>query len=232
MTVNPHFPDLAPFPEAPPPMGHNRPPLDVEIVGQFNDELAKRPGFAEKIALLVERSLAAPACEDADTAGRYGDAIRQIKAAEDFIDAARVLVKQPVLTATRALDGAAKAKIEPLAEARRALQQRLDSFMAEQQRLQRVEAARRAQEAAANRPAEPEIAPAPAPVIRGDLGSRIGTRTVWHHKIGGVRKLPDDVLNHPKVVEAISSVIAARVRAGEREIKGVEIWPETVSAVR
>ena len=47
-----------------------------------------------------------------------------------------------------------------------------------------------------------------------------------------VRQLPDSILKHAKVVEALDKVIAAQVRGGTRELKGCEIFPETSTAIR
>jgi hypothetical protein len=80
---------------------------------------------------------------------------------------------------------------------------------------------------------EPVAAPvAAAPVIRGDYGARIGTKTVWKHVVEDVKKLPKALLEHPKVLEAISSVISGQIRGGIRELKGVRIWDEQEISVR
>lgn len=88
---------------------------------------------------------------------------------------------------------------------------------------------------------EPLFAPAPAaprmepaPMARGDLGSRVGTTTVHCHEIESVRKLPDRLLKHPKVIEALDKLIAAEIRSakGQCEINGVRIWKELKAAVR
>jgi hypothetical protein len=70
------------------------------------------------------------------------------------------------------------------------------------------------------------------PVVRGDMGARLGTTTRWLHEIESVRQLPNDILCNEKVVEAISKVVAARIRGGSRAIKGVRIWSEQVASVR
>lgn len=70
------------------------------------------------------------------------------------------------------------------------------------------------------------------PVVRGDYGARVGTTTRWNHEIISVRQLPDRILKHAKVVEALDKVIAAEVRGGAREIKGTRIWSEQQVAVR
>lgn len=129
-------------------------------------------------------------------------------------------------------------------------QKRIADELAERDRIRRereAEARKAVEEALAkNQPApvfvpepEPEPEPEPvraatpaAPVARGDLGSRVGTRTVWKSKIDSVRKLPDAILNHPSVVEALEKIVAARVRGGEREIKGCTIWSDQEASVR
>lgn len=72
------------------------------------------------------------------------------------------------------------------------------------------------------------------PVVRGYYGSRVGTTTVWHHEILSVRQLPDRILKHAKVIEALDKVIAAEIRgaSGKIEIKGVRIWSQQTARVR
>lgn len=70
------------------------------------------------------------------------------------------------------------------------------------------------------------------PAVRGDYGSRVGSQTIWKHEITSVRQLPDTILKHPKVIEALDKIIAAQVRGGAREIKGVRIWDEQTTVVR
>lgn len=77
-----------------------------------------------------------------------------------------------------------------------------------------------------------EAPPVAAPVARGDYGSRVGTKTVWRHKIESVRQLPDQILKNERVIEALDKVIAAQIRGGARTIKGVTIWDEQVADVR
>lgn len=76
---------------------------------------------------------------------------------------------------------------------------------------------------------QPEIE---KPAVRGDYGSRVGSQTVWKHEIVSVRQLPDAILKHPKTVETLDKLIAAQVRGGAREIKGVRIWDEQTTIVR
>jgi hypothetical protein len=100
------------------------------------------------------------------------------------------------------------------------------------------EQARIAQQAANESASLPEYAPrievakVEKPVARGDLGARVGGRTVWKHEIQSVRQIPDRILKNQRVLDAISQVIGAEIRAGAREIKGVRIWDETEASIR
>jgi len=69
-------------------------------------------------------------------------------------------------------------------------------------------------------------------VIQGDMGAKVARVTTYKHRILSVRQLPDSILKHAKVVEALDKVIAAQVRGGVREMKGCEIYPETSTAIR
>lgn len=91
----------------------------------------------------------------------------------------------------------------------------------------------------ASLPLEPEpepepvyVAPAPVAPIRGDYGSVVGVKKVWKHEIESVRQLSNDVLNHPKVVEAMDSVIKGLLRGGARTVKGCRVWEEEQASVR
>lgn len=79
---------------------------------------------------------------------------------------------------------------------------------------------------------EPEPVAEPAATVRGDYGAKVVATTTWKHRIVSVRKLPNSILNHAKVIEAIDKVIAAQVRGGTRELAGCEIFPETGTTIR
>lgn len=68
--------------------------------------------------------------------------------------------------------------------------------------------------------------------IQGDMGAKVARVTTWKHEIISVRQLPDSILKHAKVIEALDKVIAAQVRGGTREMKGVRIFSETSTAIR
>jgi hypothetical protein len=56
---------------------------------------------------------------------------------------------------------------------------------------------------------------------------------VWkHERQVPIAKLPKQILENAQVIEAVDKVIAAMVRSGAREIKGVRIYPTTEATVR
>lgn len=246
------FPDVKPFPgeaaQTAAPIGHNKPPLEETIVAEFVEGLTKVDGLLPRLNQLIERGKGAGPCDSDDLAGRYGDFIKMAGTCAKMIEAEREKHNRPILTAQRALKAKADSYIEPLTDAVNRVRRQLDAYMAEQRRIaaekQRAaeEEARKAREAAeaaaaeAGAEAAPEIEVTPArveqPVFRGDYGARVGTRTEWQHEIISVRQLPDRLLKHQKVLEALDKVIAAEVRSGTREIKGVRIWSEQKAAVR
>ncbi len=77
-----------------------------------------------------------------------------------------------------------------------------------------------------------EVTTNTGPIAQGDFGAKVSRTTTWKHEIISVRQLPDSILKHAKVVEAIDKVIAAQVRSGTREMKGVRIFAETGIAIR
>lgn len=253
------FDNIKPFPSPSlqtAPIGHNRPPLDESVVAEFMEGLKADAGLLVRVEQLVTRGNAAGPCTDTDLAGRYGDFIRMAGEAVKRIEAEREKHNRPLLTAQRTLKTKADAITAPLVQASNNVRRQLDAFMAEERRKevearrQAEEQARIAREAAAaearrqaeERGADPdevvvpaveiEATPVEAPVARGDYGARVGTTTKWRHEIISVRQLPDRILKHPKVVEALEKVVGAEVRGGAREIKGCRIWDDQVVSVR
>jgi hypothetical protein len=253
------FPDLKPFPSAAQPVAasgsdravdshDNRPPLDEMIVADFMEGLRIDPRLLPRIDDLIAKGKDPAPCDSEDLAGKYGDYIKMVGTVAKMVEAEREKHNRPILVAQRALKAKADSFTAPLSEAAGRVRRRLDAFMAEQARIanekrrQAEDEARAAQkaamEAAADAPAGAapivDIKPAEVekPVARGDYGARVGTVTVWSHEIESVRQLPDRLLKHPKVIEALDKVIAAEIRGGAREIKGVRIWDEQKAAVR
>lgn len=243
-------------------VGHNKPPLEEMILADFMEDLRSEDGLLARIEELSTKGSAAGKCDSQERAGRYGDFVKAAGVCAKAVEQIRERHNRPILTAQRALKGRADSIVAPLADAVNNVRRQLDAFMAEQRRIaaeqQRLaeEQARKAREAAeAERQrqldearangeldeAEVEIVPTVVevrqpeiekPAVRGDYGARVGSQTVWKHEILSVRQLPDALLKHPKVVEALDKLIAQQVRSGTREIKGVRIWDEQQTVVR
>jgi hypothetical protein len=231
---------------------HNQPPLEERLVMEFEDEL-RDDKLIDRINQIVASAGRAPAIDSAGVAGQVGDLIALARTCRKEVEARRENHNRPLLTAQRALKGRADALLAPMDAAINRVKGVLDAFMAEearkaaearaeaerQARLAREAAEQAAREAIANNeptppPAPPVIEPARVeqPVARGDLGARVGTRTVWRHRIESVRQLPDAILKNERVIEALDKVVAAQIRGGARVIKGVTIWDEQVADVR
>lgn len=231
---------------------HNRPPLEDRLVMDFEEQL-RADGLTDRIEQIVTSAGRVPVIDNGTVAGKVGDLIAMARTCRKAVEERRETHNRPLLNAQRALKGRADALLAPLDEAINVVRRSLDAYMAEEARkadkLRREaeEQARLAREAAENAAREAadrnESAPPPPapiveaaridqPVARGDMGARVGTKTVWKHSIASIRQLPDRILKNERVVEAIDKVIAAEVRGGAREIKGVEIWSEQVADVR
>lgn len=242
-----HFADVKPFPDTGPiqtGLGHNRPPLDEQVVSDFEEALAAE-GLRDRIDALVSAAARCGDCTDEEKAGRGGDFIKQCAAAAKAIEAEREKLNRPLLNAQRALKGRADTYTGRLQDASASVRRKVDAFMAEQRRIAEEkrrlaeEQARKAAEAAAKEAAETgapvavEIEPVKveAPVVQGDYG-KVTSTTVWRHEIVSVRQLPDHILKHEKVIAALDQVIGAMVRSGTREMKGVRIWSEQKTVIR
>lgn len=223
----------------------NAPPLDERIVQEFLEDI-DREGITARIAELVDSASRAPKCEDQTIAGRIGDLCKLAGDVSKRLDAAREKHNRPLLTAQRNLKARADGLIAPLSSAIAKLRDDLNRFTREEA-ARRAEEARKAEEEAKRAREELEranVAPeiietiqAPKvearPIARGDYGSRVGTRTVWHHEIEvPIAKLPKLILEAAPVREAVEKVISAAIRGGNRNIKGVRIWSEQEAAVR
>ena len=233
---------------------HNQPPLEERVIMDFEDDL-RAQGLTDRIAQIIESAGRAPAVTDEIVAGKVGDLITMARAADKAVEATREKYNRPLLTAQRALKGRGDAIVKPMTDAINGLRRSLDGFMAEKARIAaeerrkaeeaariaREDAERRAREAAEQGQPVEEVAPLPTiepakvaePVAHGDMGARVGTRTVWKHEIEvPIAKLPKAILENEKVRDAVTQVIGAMIRGGTREIKGVRIWSDQVADVR
>lgn len=241
------FPDAPAWPGKEPERDQrydNQPPLEERVVMEFEDQL-RDDKLTARIAEITESAKRVPEITGQDIAGKVGDLIAMARTCRKEVENRREAHNRPLLNAQRALKGRQDSLLGPMEDALSAVKRRLDAFMAEERR--KADEARRAAEEAARkaqqaiREAEVDdryiepIAPAsvPEPVARGDLGARVGTRTIWHHeRTVPVAKLPKQILENEKVLAAIDQVIGAAIRSGTREIKGVRIWSEQVADVR
>lgn len=230
----------------------NEPPLQERLLMEFVDDL-DREGITARVQQLIESAAKVPAeIADDTVAGKVGDLCKLARDVDKRVADAREKHNRPLLDAQRALKSKADGLLHPLLVAISDVRTRLNAYMAEQARIadekrrkadeearrireEQERAAREAEEA--GRPApEPMVHVEPVkvaePVARGDLGARVGTRTVWHHEIESVRQLPDRLLKHQRVIDALNQVVAAEIRGGCREIKGVRIWSADEAVVR
>ena len=97
---------------------------------------------------------------------------------------------------------------------------------------ERAATARAAAEEAMAEAALAPAAPAKADPIRSDGGSTVSTTTVWNSAVEDYTKAMRHVRSDPKVKEAIDAAVKRLVRAGQRELTGVRIWPTTAAISR
>jgi len=123
---------------APASLGHNNPPLEETIVMEFDANLREHDfDLIARIAEIEAKAAAAGPCYDAETAGRYGDAVKAAVAAIRLIDSERETLNRPILNAQRALMGKAKTYSERLSVAEKRIRGHLDAY-AERERQKRI----------------------------------------------------------------------------------------------
>ena len=243
----PDWPDAKAAPRDP--RYDNEPPIEDRIMLEFVDEL-DAAGITTRVQELLDSAAKCPTAIETDAvAGKAGDLCKLARDVEKRINDAREKHNRPLLNAQRALKGKADGVFAPLAAAVDNIRGSLNRYMAEQARAAAEERRRREEEAQRIRDEQEkavfesgaEVAEAvhvepvkvADPVARGDLGARVGTRTVWRHEIEvPIAKLPKSILESAPVREAVGKVIAAMIRAGSHEIKGVRIWSEQEASIR
>lgn len=163
MATKPIFDDVPAWPgenpaSAPPPRGHNRPPLEELIPEEFREELLReRPDFLTKYDDLVGAADRAHA-EDDETLGKCGDLVKGYRALLSHIDATHKVVKQPHLDAGRLVDAEKNALREKVEAAKKKVEAIGDAFVAKRDAELRAAQERIAaeQRAAAERAAKAE----------------------------------------------------------------------------
>lgn len=222
----------------------NQPPLEERVMLEFEEEL-ERDGIKARVQELLESAARVPEINDDAIAGKVGDLLKMTRNVEKQIGDTRERHNRPLLNAQRSLKGKADGIFALLGDATNSVRQRLNVYVSDQARKRAEEQRRREEEARKAREAAAAVSPelaeqievpkaeAPKPIARGDLGANVGTRTVWRHEVEvPIAKLPKAILENEKVRAAIDQVIAATIRAGTKEIKGVRVWSEQEAAVR
>ena len=232
----------------------NVPKLSRDAVATFADELGQRDGILQRIDDVVAAADRAKA-DTEEQSGRCADLQRQISAVLGVVESARKGVKEPYLEAGRAVDEAANKHKHRLNTALEKVRKLLTEFARrEMARRQREEAERRAAEEeqrkadeAARAAAEEKGEPAPEPVydpepprpappervaVRGDYGAVASTQKVWKGEVVDWRKAFRAVEGNQAVRKAVEIAVAARIRAGDREIPGVRIYEDVAVRVR
>lgn len=243
-------------------MGHNRPPIEEQGVGDFNDAIDKIEGDVRKrLKELVDSASRASADND-NQAGRCATLIKQIDAASKAVEAARVDVKAPYLEAGRKIDAAARTLTADAETAKADVRKKVEAYLrakaareeAERRKREQEEAARRAEleraaaeeaslAAAEEREADPAIMEATVlaaarpqeaePVrVRSDFGQVATARKVKVAVITDWAKAFKAVKSVPAVQDAIQKAVNALVRANQTNIPGVEIKDDIGLSIR
>lgn len=238
-----------------PPSDHNKPPLNELIVDEFLADLGNHNGvdLVARLSEIQAREGALGPCNTEADTGRYADFIKLANAAVKAVEAVRAAHNAPLLEAQRALKGKADGLCATVAEAERRARNAVNDYMARERKRQDEElraaqaeaqrlSAKIAEDAEAQRQAGIDVSVAPVVTVAaakvkpaavvGTLGAKASSRTSYDFKIKAVRQLPDAILTHAKVVEAIEKVIGQQVRGGVREMKGVEIFPVHSAQIR
>lgn len=222
-------------------LGHNQAPVEEIARDEIVSRLAQYMARVSTMLDAVDRAAAEGEISTDDFAGRVADLTKQVQSLEDAIDAVRSDVKSTYDRASAVVQAEAMRHLDKLRQARGRLQPMLDDYAervkrAREAQKRREEEARRQRaveeakaRAAADRMVAQDRAEAPAakpsrqrwpqrepvqPIVRGDMGSVMTTRRQDHYRIVDVRKLPDQILNAPKVHEAIVSVIRTLDKSG------------------
>lgn len=197
-----------------------------------------------------------------DVTAKATDFAKMLKVEVKEIEATRVAIKEPVLAATRQIDGAGRKLSEPLVAASSEVEKRITAYL----RIKEQEARRAAEEEAQRREAEAQalLDQAAEAEASGDIdgaaeiveqaeavGAAIATAaavveapaqelTRVRTSIGSTTALRDNWLYRVKKITDVpapylqlnDAVIKAAIKSGVREIDGLEIYNEPKASVR
>jgi hypothetical protein len=142
------FADVKPFPTPNPNtgMGGNNPPLEEQILLEFDEALRANEGLIDRIAQMEAKAKALDDCPDQDAANRLTDFIKLTKVAAAAVEEERERLNRPMLNAQRALMARANSYKSRAEIAGKMVNVHLSRFMKERDDLKRAEAARVAEE--------------------------------------------------------------------------------------
>ena len=132
-------------------IGDNMPPVEEQIAMEFREALlTERPDFLVRMDSALDAMARVPEkIEDEETLGRAGDLDKILRSCDAYVTEVHKTVKEPHLARGRACDAEKNKLIGRINEARYALRDRMNAFMAEREARRRAEEARRAAEARA-----------------------------------------------------------------------------------
>lgn len=146
-------PDLGENPASNPraTIGDNMPPVEEQIAMEFREALlTDRPNFIERMESAIAALARVPeAIEDEETLGRAGDLDKILRSCDTYVSEVHKAVKEPHLARGRACDAEKNKLVGRINDARFALRDRMNAFMAKREAERRAEEARRAAEARA-----------------------------------------------------------------------------------
>jgi hypothetical protein len=254
MATKPVFDDVPAWPgenpaSAPPaPRDHNKPPLEELIPIEFREALlAEKPDFLTVLDRYlgvgdpnsedyVEGAVDRAKCTNDDELGLCGEVVKNLRRAEQHVDATHKTVKQPYLDGGRLVDAEKNRLFGRIRAGRDKVQALQDEYNAEKRR----EELKRQREAEEERRKLEELArennleaalppPPPAPVkaepVRSDGGATVSTSIEYVGVVEDYTKAFRKVKDDAAVREAIDKAIQRLVKAakGKTTIPGVRI---------
>lgn len=144
-------PDLGENPASNPraAIGDNMPPVEEQIAMEFREALlTDRPDFLVRMETALDALDRVPATiEDEETLSRAGDLDKILRSCDTYVSEVHKAVKEPHLARGRACDAEKNKLVGRINDARFALRDRMNAFMAKREAERRAEEARRAAEA-------------------------------------------------------------------------------------
>ena len=249
----PIFADVPEWPDAQAPVvdrHHNKPPLEELIPVEFREALlADKPDFLA----VLDRYLGAEGGEGAvhravatndDELGLCAQVVKNLRVAEQHVEAVHKVAKQPYLDGGRLVDAEKNSLMTRIRDGKSLVQGIMDAYAAKKLAAEREEARkrdeerRRLEELARANNLEQALPPAePAPVrtgpIRSDSGATVSLGTEWNSVVEDYPKAFKAVKQDAKVKEAIDAAIKRLVKTTKgAPIAGVRIWESVKTQAR